>query len=102
MGGFREVRFDPEGRVAIRPGSLRLMLRELLRQRFKLVVHQAAKETTVFAARVAKGGLRIHKVGEGEPMPSRPEEQTSAGASAPTEASPGLFFGEACRRLWMR
>jgi uncharacterized protein (TIGR03435 family) len=51
--------------------QLRLMLRTLLGQRFKLVVHREVREMSTYALVVGKGGPRLLELKEGEPTPSR-------------------------------
>ena len=52
--------------------QMRLMLRTLLTERFKLAIHRERKEMRVYALTVGKGGPRIHAVKEGDGAPANP------------------------------
>ncbi|HEY4362140.1 MAG TPA: TIGR03435 family protein [Bryobacteraceae bacterium] len=62
-------RFDVEGKSASVAGDveLRAMLRTLLAERFKLVVHQETKEMAVYDMVVGKNGVKFSEVKPGEP-----------------------------------
>ncbi len=45
------------------------MLQALLEDRFKLKVHRAEREVPVYEVTVAKGGLKMHRVDEGNCVP---------------------------------
>ena len=67
------LRFDVRYDIAAKSGSaapedqLRLMQRQLLADRFKLVLHREKRDLPVYALTVAKGGIRMHRsAAEGE------------------------------------
>jgi uncharacterized protein (TIGR03435 family) len=62
--------------------QLRLMLRTLLGQRFKLVVRREVREMSTYAMVVGKGGPRLLEIKEGEPTPSR-ADLVSRGVALP-------------------
>jgi uncharacterized protein (TIGR03435 family) len=52
-------RYDVTAKPGARYEDVRLMMRALLAERFKLEVHQESREQTEFALTVAKGGLKL-------------------------------------------
>ena len=66
--GLGCVRFDVIGKAdhPVPVEQLRLMLRTLLAERLKLSLHRAAREMTVAAISVAKGGPKLHPSEESE------------------------------------
>jgi uncharacterized protein (TIGR03435 family) len=67
--------------------QLRQMLQTLLSERFKLVFHRETKEMPVYFLTVAKSGLRVHELKEGDPTPN--EVAPSRGA---TRAGPAMIY----------
>jgi uncharacterized protein (TIGR03435 family) len=54
-----DAKYDAELHPNITPEQRRLMLQQLLAERFKLVVHHEAKEFPLYALVVAKGGIKF-------------------------------------------
>jgi uncharacterized protein (TIGR03435 family) len=64
-------RFDLEGKAeGANENQLRQMLRTMLTERFKLVVHRETREMSVFALVVGKNGPEFHEWKEGDPVPA--------------------------------
>jgi len=60
--------YDLEAKAESRtsPDQLKLMLRALLEDRFKLTIHRETRELRVYALTVAKNGPRLHAAQDGE------------------------------------
>jgi uncharacterized protein (TIGR03435 family) len=73
--------------------QLRLMLRTMLSQRFKLVLHRETREMSVYALTVSKNGPKLHELQEGEPTPSTTPQLIAVGAASPgrAEATAHMF-----------
>ncbi len=73
-------RFDVEGKAAgaTDDDQLRAMLRTLLAERFKLVVHREAKEMPVYNLAVGKGGVKFPEIKPGQPRPASPPRMEGA------------------------
>lgn len=79
-GWLDSARFDLDAKAETpaNENQLRQMLQTLLSERFKLVVHREAKDMPVYALVVAKNGLKLREVKEGEPK--RPPPPIEPGA----------------------
>ena len=77
----REQRFDIQARVAGNPGKneMRLMMRTLLSERFKLAIHEEARQASVLTLVVAKEGRLGPQI---QPHP--------ADTPCPKDAPPGI------------
>jgi uncharacterized protein (TIGR03435 family) len=64
-------RFDVEGKAesAADDAHLQAMLRTLMAERFKLVVHRETKEMSVYNLLVGKNGIKFPEIKAGEPWP---------------------------------
>jgi uncharacterized protein (TIGR03435 family) len=72
-GWLGSDRFDVEGKAAdgaAGDAQLRAMLRTLLAERFKLVVHRETKEVQVYNLVVGKSGIKFPKINAGERLPT--------------------------------
>jgi uncharacterized protein (TIGR03435 family) len=75
--------------------QLKLMLRGLLKDRFKLVLSRSTREMQVYALVVAKNGPKLHEAKPGDPTPTTGKEITSLGilpAPRPGERIAGSLF----------
>ena len=74
------ARFDIEGKAEspATENELRPMLKSLLADRFQLVAHPDSREMPVYALVVAKSGLKLREVKEGEPKPPPPPNEPGA------------------------
>ena len=76
-------RYDLQGRTT--PNATidqrRLMLQSLLTDRFKLGVHRETKELPIFNLIVAKGGLKVRPIVDGNCLPANPQQAQVAKAS---------------------
>ena len=72
-----EATFDP----AATDEQVRLMVRSLLADRFKMRVHSVTEEVEGYALTVGKGGLKIMEAKEGGPPPPVPEWITDVSAA---------------------
>ena len=85
-GWIGSDRFDVEGRTEDRtadPDRLRLMLRSLLEDRFKLKLHMESRQVPVYALVVAKGGPKIKLAAD----------QTSPDVNGPSKPGAGPNHG---------
>jgi len=73
-GWLDSDRFDIEAKAGTASGDaeLRAMLRTLLTERFKLVLHHETKEMSVYNLLVGKGGVKFPEVKPGAPRPPSP------------------------------
>jgi uncharacterized protein (TIGR03435 family) len=87
-GWLGSDRFDVEAvsASATSEEQLRLMLQTLLSQRFKLRIHHESRNMEVYALTVAKSGLKLHELKDGDPEPSQPESFASAAAKSLSRA----------------
>jgi uncharacterized protein (TIGR03435 family) len=79
-------RFDVEGRTEDRNADsdrLRLMLRSLLEDRFKLMLHMETREAPIYALVIAKGGLKM----------KLSPDQTSPDVNGPSKPGAGPNHG---------
>jgi uncharacterized protein (TIGR03435 family) len=90
-------RFDIEARTDGEPtkDQMRLMMRSLLKERFKLVVHTEQQTQATFDLELAKPGqtgpqLRAHRTDEECASPIEPQ-LTARPPSQPTRRSPSIF-----------
>jgi uncharacterized protein (TIGR03435 family) len=81
-GWFTSERFDIQAKVAaadvpvwrkLSEGQRRLVFRKLLVEQFKLAAHWANVEQADYNLVIAKGGLKIKPVKEGDPNPDAPK-----------------------------
>jgi uncharacterized protein (TIGR03435 family) len=91
----RTERYDIEARAAIDPGKdgMRLMMRSLLAERFRLAMHFEQHDYPVLAFVLAKSGKlgpQLHPHNADTPCPTDP---TAAAAAAPVKDKPALCNG---------
>jgi uncharacterized protein (TIGR03435 family) len=98
-GWIGSDRFDVEGRTEDKtadPDRLRLMLRSLLEDRFRLKLHMETREAPMYALMVAKGGLKIKlaadQISAEVNGPSKPGAGPNHGA---IRFGPGTMMGNA-------
>jgi uncharacterized protein (TIGR03435 family) len=74
------ARFDMEGKAGTPATAeqLRAMLQTLLAERFQFAIHRETKEMPVYGLIIAKSGLKLHEVKEGEPKPPAPRAEPGA------------------------
>ena len=66
-----EYDIDAKAETPVDRDQMRLMLRTLLADRFKLVIHRESQEMRVYALTVAKNGPLIHAIQGGETVPAK-------------------------------
>jgi uncharacterized protein (TIGR03435 family) len=73
-GWLDSDRFDVEGKAdgAADAAQLRAMLRTLLAERFKLVVHRETREMAAYNLVAGKNGVKFPEIKPGEPPPAPP------------------------------
>jgi uncharacterized protein (TIGR03435 family) len=91
----RTERYDIEARAATDPGKdgMRLMMRSLLAERFRLAMHFEQRDVPVLAfvlARSGKLGPQLHPHNADTPCPTDP---TAAAAAVPVKDKPALCNG---------
>lgn len=84
LNGLDAAKFDivakiPQDEKLIPGVTLRLMMQDLLAERFRLAVHREARELLSYALTTDEGGPKIHFVDPAKPTGMNPFDMTDAG-----------------------
>jgi uncharacterized protein (TIGR03435 family) len=90
---LNSARFDVTAKVPVgaTKEQARVMMQNLLAERFKLVVHHSTKESSIYALLVAKGGPKLKEAAK-EPAgdPNAPPSDTPRGLGPPVIGKDGM------------
>lgn len=96
-GWLETERYDVAARAgsAVVEADLRLMLRQLLADRFKLAVHRESKEMTAYVVSVGKGGVKFKESSEEGPSEMKPTGRMAISIRKTTMAQIADMLGSA-------
>jgi len=100
--GVNSLRFDVVARSAEpepAPGQIQLMMRTLLAERFKLVVHHETRELVAYTLVSAPGGPKVRAVTTDEPTEPNPFKMTDSGTLTGTRVTADMLVNVLSNQL---